>query len=145
MNTANLTGTNLINFNSAEGINNGNVPGNIGTDILDAFGLGTQRRAQQFNSAEAQTQRNWEEYMSNTAYQRAVTDMQKAGLNPALMFGSGNAASTPNGANANSAGGIAGSLANTIIGVLNAVNTGKVLDMQSKKNNNIPKWLYFLK
>lgn len=41
-------------------------------------------------------QRKWEENMSNSAYQRAVRDMEKAGLNPALMFGSGSAAGTPN-------------------------------------------------
>jgi hypothetical protein len=35
------------------------------------------------------------EQMSNTAYQRASTDMTKAGLNPMMMFGSGSAASTP--------------------------------------------------
>lgn len=43
------------------------------------------------------TQNEFTERMSNTAYQRASQDMQKAGLNPAMMFGSGSAASTPSG------------------------------------------------
>ncbi len=33
--------------------------------------------------------------LANSAYQRSVVDMKKAGLNPALMFGSGNSAFTP--------------------------------------------------
>lgn len=33
--------------------------------------------------------------LSNSAYQRAVDDMKKAGLNPALMYGSGSSAVTP--------------------------------------------------
>ena len=40
--------------------------------------------------------------MSDTANQRAVTDMQAAGLNPALMYGNGSAAATPSGSNASS-------------------------------------------
>ncbi|AXH72212.1 MAG: DNA pilot protein [Microviridae sp.] len=39
--------------------------------------------------------RDWTERMSNSAYQRATKDMTKAGLNPALMYGHGAAASTP--------------------------------------------------
>ena len=59
--------------------------------------------AMNFNSTEAMKSREWQEYMSNTAYQRAVADMKEAGLNPILAFQNGGA-STPGG----SAGTISG-------------------------------------
>lgn len=49
-----------------------------------------------YNSAEAAKQRDWELMMSNTAHQRAVADMQAAGINP--MMAAGSVASTPSGA-----------------------------------------------
>jgi len=62
-----------------------------------------------FNSAEAQKSRDWQEYMSNTSYQRAVEDIRKAGLNPwlALNGGSMQGASTPSGATASASSGAA--------------------------------------
>ncbi|AKI26920.1 DNA pilot protein VP2 [Gokushovirinae Fen672_31] len=54
-----------------------------------------QQQAEQFDQGMVQQQQSYETNMSNTAYQRASADMQAAGLNPAMMFGSGSSASTP--------------------------------------------------
>lgn len=50
------------------------------------------------NSYQAKKNRDFQASMSNSSYQRATQDMLKAGLNPALMYGSGQGASTPSGA-----------------------------------------------
>lgn len=68
-----------------------------GTGMTDA-----EREANAFNAAEAEKQRAFEQQMSNTSYQRAVTDMYNSGLNPALMYGGSSGASTPSGASASS-------------------------------------------
>lgn len=58
--------------------------------------------ANQFNADEAQKQRDWEEHMSSTAYQRQVADMRAAGVNPAMAMHGASGASTPSGSAATS-------------------------------------------
>lgn len=98
--------------------------GGIIGSVLDWFNADKQRTwatnenvlQRDFNAAEAQKQRDWEQYMSNTAYQRQVEDMRSAGINPGLVNGSG--ASAPGGAAASGGANASGSGSNLGIGTI---------------------------
>lgn len=51
--------------------------------------LAIMQAQNKFNAEQAQIARDWNLEQDNTKYQRAVVDMQKAGVNPALMMSKG--------------------------------------------------------
>lgn len=81
------------NSNTAEAISS-HLDNFVNTMLTHEVAWGQQNR--EYNAKEAQKLRDWQEYMSNTAYQRAMLDMKAAGLNPILAYQQGGA-STPGG------------------------------------------------
>ena len=70
----------------------------IGAELLGgALGAFSARDQNSANAAAIKQQEDFQERMSGTAYQRAMADMSKAGLNPMLAYMQGGA-SSPSGA-----------------------------------------------
>lgn len=73
----------------------GSLASGLGSVVGGLFGMSGQDSANKANLKIARENREWQERMSNTAYQRSAKDLQAAGLNRILALGG--PASTPAG------------------------------------------------
>lgn len=104
----------------------------IGGDLLGGIlGASSARDINRTNIALAREQMQFQERMSNTAYQRSAADLEKAGLNRILALG--NSASTPAGALPTQT--VPGDRLQAGIG--KAVNTALTLQRQKAEIENI--------
>lgn len=78
-----------------------------------------------FNRTEAQKERDWSEYMSNTSHQREVQDLISAGLNPVLSANSG--------ANSYSGTSASGSADNSAIGAISSIYQTKMANQNAMR------------
>ena len=93
--------------------------------------------AMNYNSAEALKDREFQERMSSTSYQRAVEDMKKAGLNPILAYANGGA-STPGGSGATITGASMGMPSASALGV--STMSGNVPNSYYSRSDSQSQW-----
>ena len=102
----------------------GRIGNNLnGTTAANRFNAEQAELARIFSASEAQKNRDFQERLSNSAYQRAVKDMQAAGINPATLTGlsGGSAASTPSGSAASGTSASASSSKNGVSDIVGSL------------------------
>lgn len=89
-----VTGGDLLSFGSS--LLGGGL-GYIGQQDTNSANIAQAREQMAFQAAQNAKQMDFQQFNSNTSYQRAVEDMKRAGLNPMLGYSQGGA-SVPTGA-----------------------------------------------
>lgn len=131
-NLANQLATDRINeqyaFNAAQAASANEFTANMWQKSADWNEMMWQKSAD-WNAEQSQINRDWQERMLNTQYQRAIKDMEKAGLNPILA--------ATHGINTGISGGSAASISNpTISGASGYAASGGLMNGISASEGN---------
>lgn len=118
-------------FDGIGGAMTGGVLSYLGQEETNRSNAQMAQSAQQASAREAQSSRDWQEHMSNTSYQRAVKDMQSAGLNPMLAYQSGGASSPSGATGLGFQAQMGNSLASAVEGFNRSRSTGAEVEQKS--------------
>lgn len=131
---------NVLSTNINKNVSNSNFGFNSIGSLAKMF-TGNSFDNSAFNAAEAQKNRDFQERMSNTSYQRMVKDLQRAGLNPILATHSGGS-TTPSGSSASADSSANSAIASIISSAMNMMSAQTVAQiytsaslMQTMMNN----------